>query len=47
VVQKLLGHEDIKPTMRYAHLAPGYLEGGVNSMYAIFSVTGKGGKNWP
>jgi integrase len=25
-VQKLLGHADIKTTMRYAHLAPGHLE---------------------
>jgi len=32
VVQELLGHKDIKPTMSYAHLAPGYLEGGVNSL---------------
>lgn len=26
VLQKILGHKDIKETMRYAHLAPGHLE---------------------
>lgn len=25
-LQKILGHTDIKMTMRYAHLAPDYLE---------------------
>jgi site-specific recombinase XerD len=29
-VAKLLGHKDIKVTMRYAHLAPGYLKKAVN-----------------
>ena len=28
-VQKLLGHRDIKTTMRYAHLAPDHLKGAV------------------
>lgn len=26
VLQKILGHTDIKTTMRYAHLAPDHLE---------------------
>jgi site-specific recombinase XerD len=29
-VCKLLGHHDIKMTMRYAHLAPGYMKAAVN-----------------
>ena len=29
-VQELLGHKDIKTTMRYAHLAPEYLKKAVN-----------------
>ncbi|MCR4555192.1 MAG: site-specific integrase [Alphaproteobacteria bacterium] len=33
--QKLMGHEDIKMTQRYAHLAPGYLEKAVNSLESI------------
>ncbi|MBI4553518.1 MAG: site-specific integrase [Candidatus Latescibacteria bacterium] len=32
-VQKLLGHRDIKTTMRYAHLAPEHLKGAVNTLY--------------
>ena len=32
VVQELLGHSDIKLTMRYAHLAPGHLKEAVNSL---------------
>lgn len=31
-VQKLLGHSDIKMTMRYAHLAPGHLQDTVNKL---------------
>ena len=29
-VAKLLGHRDIKMTMRYAHLAPDHLQGAVD-----------------
>jgi site-specific recombinase XerD len=29
-VQELLGHSDIKMTMRYAHLSPGHLQKSVN-----------------
>jgi len=29
-VCRLLGHQDIKMTMRYAHLAPGYMKAAVN-----------------
>jgi integrase len=31
-VQKILGHSDIKMTMRYAHLAPGHLQEAVNKL---------------
>jgi len=31
-VQKLLGHSDIKMTMRYAHLAPGHLKAAVDKL---------------
>jgi site-specific recombinase XerD len=34
-VQELLGHKDIQMTMRYAHLAPEYLEAGVNSLNGL------------
>lgn len=36
VIQKLLGHQDIKTTMRYAHLAPDHLKGQTDVL-----VTGK------
>lgn len=31
-VQKLLRHADVKMTMLYAHLAPAYLQEGVNAL---------------
>ena len=31
-VQKLMGHKDIKTTMRYAHLAPDHLRAGVEKL---------------
>jgi integrase len=31
-VQKLMGHSDIKMTMRYAHLAPGHLKAAVDKL---------------
>ncbi len=36
VLQRVLGHTDIKMTMRYAHFAPDHLEGAVtfNPLYA-------------
>lgn len=34
-VQKLMGHSDIKMTMRYAHLAPGHLEKTVNKLNGL------------
>lgn len=37
-VCELLGHKDIQMTMRYAHLAPEYLEAGVNSLNHLVSA---------
>ncbi len=37
-VSKLLGHENIKMTMRYAHLAPGHLKNAVSVMDKITST---------
>ena len=34
VVQKILGHKTITMTMRYAHLAPGNLMAGLNTLNA-------------
>ena len=31
-VQKLMGHRDIKTTMRYAHLAPDHLKSAVTQL---------------
>ena len=38
-IQELLGHKDIQTTMRYAHLAPEYLEAGVNSLNDLLPTT--------
>jgi len=38
-VQELLGHKDIQMTMRYSHLAPEYLEAGVNSLNDLAGAT--------
>tara|TARA_R110001583_G_C5512965_1_gene396869 strand:- start:684 stop:842 length:159 start_codon:yes stop_codon:yes gene_type:complete len=36
-LQKILGHSDIKMTMRYAHLSPDYLEEAIrlNPLYVL------------
>lgn len=44
VVQELLGHPDIKLTMRYAHLAPGHLKEAVNSLNHLGSGQKADGK---
>ncbi|MFC1556724.1 tyrosine-type recombinase/integrase [candidate division KSB1 bacterium] len=31
-LNKILGHSDLKMTMRYAHLAPDYLEGEIERL---------------
>ncbi|TNF28020.1 MAG: site-specific integrase [Deltaproteobacteria bacterium] len=43
-VQELMGHRDIKTTMRYAHLAPGHLEQAVDLLVPVGhnTVTGRG-----
>jgi site-specific recombinase XerD len=39
-VCRLLGHQDIKMTMRYAHLAPGYMKAAVNILIKRRKRTG-------
>jgi site-specific recombinase XerD len=34
-IRALLGHRDIKTTMRYAHLAPGHLSSAVEGIEAV------------
>lgn len=42
-VAKLLGHRDIRVTMRYAHLAPEHLQAAV----AVLETAGSGTMNSP
>jgi len=37
-VQELLGHKDIKQTMRYAHLSPSHKRAAVEALEARFSA---------
>ncbi len=39
IVQKLLGHQSLAMTERYAHLAPNYLRDAVNSLTSGAQVT--------
>ena len=43
-VQKLLGHCDMKLTMRYAHLAPGHLRDSINVLNDLGGVKQEKGK---
>ncbi len=38
-VQKILGHQNIATTMRYAHLSPGFLQEAVNRGSLVETVT--------
>jgi site-specific recombinase XerD len=42
-IQELLGHADMKMTMRYAHLSPGHLQAAVSVLNAL--EKGGAGKN--
>ncbi len=49
-LQKLLGHADIKMTMKYAHLAPSYLQDAVKlnpSGHFLDTAKGKAAKTLP
>lgn len=39
-VKQLMGHKDIKMTMRYSHLAPGHLQNAVNKLVNTQNSTG-------
>ncbi len=39
VVQELMGHKDFQTTLRYAHLAPGYLHDAVSLLNPVGTVT--------
>ncbi len=41
VVMKLMGHRDLKTTLRYAHLAPGILQAGIEKLDGYNGFTGE------
>lgn len=36
-VQTLLGHKDLRMTMRYSHLSPEHLQGAVKALDGVFT----------
>jgi len=44
-VQQILGHKDIKMTMRYAHLSPEYVQKAVEKLDSLWTLYGHRGKN--
>ncbi len=43
-VSKLLGHKELKMTLRYSHLAPGHLDRAVSKMCDLLTVNQQGNK---
>jgi integrase len=44
-VQQILGHKDIKMTMRYAHLSPEYVQKAVEKLDSLWTLYGHQGKD--
>ena len=38
-VSRLLGHESLTMTVRYAHLAPNHLDKAINSLNSVMGIT--------